>query len=130
MKTALRIAMVCSIFLLIPIHLLAGMNTPLPSWNDGPAKQSIIQFVQSVTTEGGAQFVPPAERIAVIDNDGTLWAEQPMYVQLAFAIDRVTALAPQHPEWKVKESSASALKGWTVVDMKRDWKTVLGLESR
>ena len=84
---------------------------PLPSWNDGPAKQSIVDFVAKVTKEGSPDFVPPAERIATFDNDGTLWAEQPMYFQLIFALDRVKALAPQHPEWKDKEPFASLLKG-------------------
>jgi hypothetical protein len=84
---------------------------PLPSWNDGKAKQSIIAFVAQVTKSGSPDFVPPAERIAVFDNDGTLWAEQPMYFQLFFALDRVKALAPQHPEWKDKEPFASLLKG-------------------
>ena len=83
----------------------------LPSWNDGKAKQSIIEFVAKVTKEGSSDFVPPEERIATFDNDGTLWAEQPMYVQLLFALDRVKALAPQHPEWKNKEPFASLLKG-------------------
>jgi phosphoglycolate phosphatase-like HAD superfamily hydrolase len=82
----------------------------LPSWNDGAAKKSIVEFVQKVTKEGGADFVPPAERIAVFDNDGTLWAEQPTYFQFFFALDRVKALAPQHPEWKTKEPFASLLK--------------------
>lgn len=72
----------------------------LPSWNDGPAKKSIIEFVTRVTSEGSGDFVPPAERIAVFDNDGTLWCEQPVYFQVAFAFDRIKALAPQHPEWK------------------------------
>jgi len=84
---------------------------PLPSWNDGKAKQSIIEFVAKVTKKGSSDFVPPAERIAVFDNDGTLWSEKPMYFQLFFAIDRVKALAPQHPEWKTKEPFASLLKG-------------------
>jgi phosphoglycolate phosphatase-like HAD superfamily hydrolase len=83
----------------------------LPSWNDGKAKQSIIAFVAKVTKEGSPDFVPPAERIATFDNDGTLWAEQTMYFQLLFALDRVKALAPQHPEWKDKEPFASLLKG-------------------
>jgi phosphoglycolate phosphatase-like HAD superfamily hydrolase len=83
----------------------------LPSWNDGAAKKSIVEFVAKVTKEGGPDFVPPAERIAVFDNDGTLWAEQPLPVQLYFALDRVKALAPQHPEWKTKEPFASLLKG-------------------
>jgi phosphoglycolate phosphatase-like HAD superfamily hydrolase len=84
---------------------------PLPSWNDGAAKKSIVEFVTAVTTRGGKQFVPVSERIAVFDNDGTLWAEQPMYFQLAFALDRVKVLAPKHPEWKDKEPFASLLKG-------------------
>lgn len=84
---------------------------PLPSWNNGPAKQGIISFVEKVTKEGSPAFVPPAERIATFDNDGTLWCEQPLPVQLYFALDRVKALAPQHPEWKNKEPFASLLKG-------------------
>ena len=84
---------------------------PLPSWNDGAAKKAIVEFVSKVTKEGGPEFVPSAERIATFDNDGTLWAEQPMYFQLLFALDRVKALAPQHPEWKDKEPFASLLKG-------------------
>jgi len=84
---------------------------PLPSWNDGPAKKSILSFVAKTTKRGGPDFVPPAERIATFDNDGTLWVEQPMYTQLAFALDRVKALAPLHPEWKTNEPFASLLKG-------------------
>jgi phosphoglycolate phosphatase-like HAD superfamily hydrolase len=83
----------------------------LASWNDGPAKKSITDFVERVTNEGSPDFVPPEERIATFDNDGTLWCEQPMYFQLLFALDRVKALAPQHPEWKTKEPFASLLKG-------------------
>ncbi len=83
----------------------------LPSWNDGKTKQSIIEFVAKVTEKGSPDFVPPAERIAVFDNDGTLWAEQPMYFQLLFALDCVKVLAPQHPEWTDKEPFASLLKG-------------------
>jgi phosphoserine phosphatase len=83
----------------------------LPSWNDGKTKQSILAFVEKVTTPGSPDFVPPAERIAAFDNDGTLWSEQPMYFQLFFALDRVKALAPQHPEWKNQEPFASLLQG-------------------
>ncbi len=83
----------------------------LPSWNEGPAKQSIVQFVERVTKEGSPDFVPVPERIAVFDNDGTLWSEQPVPVQFYFVADRVKALAPQHPEWKTKEPFASILKG-------------------
>ena len=89
---------------------LAQSGDPLPSWNDGESKQSIIDFVEKVSSEG-PDFVPPSERIATFDNDGTLWAEQPMYTQLFFAIDRVNELAPQHPEWKTQEPFASLMKG-------------------
>ena len=85
----------------------------MPSWHDGAAKRSIVAFVEKVTKLGGPDFVSPSERIAVFDNDGTLWAEQPLYFQLAFAIDRVKALAPQHPEWKTREPFASLLEGDT-----------------
>src|SRR5262245_28271654 len=84
---------------------------PLPSWNEGAAKHAIVAFVAKVTQEGGPDFVPPAARIATFDNDGTLWAEQPMYFQFLFAIDRVKALAPQHPEWQNQEPFTSLLKG-------------------
>jgi hypothetical protein len=90
---------------------VAHAQDPLPSWNDGKAKQTIVAFVAKVTKEGAPDFVPPAERIAVFDNDGTLWPEQPMYFQLLFALDRVKVLAPQHPEWQDKEPFASLLKG-------------------
>jgi phosphoglycolate phosphatase-like HAD superfamily hydrolase len=84
---------------------------PLPSWNDGAAKQSILDFVRRVMTEGGPDFVPVPERIATFDNDGTLWAEQPVPFQALFTLDRVKALSSQHPEWKDKEPFASLLKG-------------------
>ena len=84
---------------------------PLPSWNDGAAKQAITAFVTKTTTDGSADFVPPAERIATFDNDGTLWGEQPMYFQAFFIFDRIKQLAPTHPEWKDKEPFASVLKG-------------------
>ncbi len=84
---------------------------PLPSWHDGRAKQSIMGFVADVTREGSPRFVPAPERIAVFDNDGTLWPEQPMYFQLAFILDRVKLLAPQHPEWQEKPVFQAALKG-------------------
>ena len=84
---------------------------PLPAWNDGPAKQSIIDFVTKVTTSGSPDFVPVPERIATFDNDGTLWCEKPLPVQLYFALDRVKTLAPAHPEWETNEPFASILKG-------------------
>jgi phosphoglycolate phosphatase-like HAD superfamily hydrolase len=89
----------------------AQTKDPLPSWNEGAAKQSIVDFVKRVTTPGSKDFVPVPERIAVFDNDGTLWCEQPMPVQFYFALDRVKQLAPQHPEWKTQEPFASLLKG-------------------
>src|SRR3954454_1176850 len=76
---------------------------PLPSWNEGPTKKAILDFVDRTTKEGSPDFIPVEERIACFDNDGTLWAEQPLYFQLAFVLDRVKTLAPQHPEWKTKE---------------------------
>lgn len=84
---------------------------PLPSWNDTIPKKAIVAFVEKVTKEGSPDFVPVPERIATFDNDGTLWVEQPMYFQFLFALDRVKALAPNHPEWKDKEPFASLLKG-------------------
>jgi hypothetical protein len=102
---------------LVLIGVLAVTTTvarapdPLPSWKDGKAKQSIIDFVTKVTKPGSPDFVPVAERIAVFDNDGTLWCEQPLPVQAFFAFDRVKALAPQHPEWKTNQPFASILKG-------------------
>jgi phosphoserine phosphatase len=83
----------------------------LPSWNDTAPKKAIVAFVEKVTKEGSPDFVPVPKRIAVFDNDGTLWCEQPVPVQLFFALDRIKALAPQHPEWKTKEPFASLLKG-------------------
>ena len=86
-------------------------SDPLPSWNDGTAKQAIEAFVDRVTTAGGAEFVAPNERIAVFDNDGTLWAEQPLYFQFAFALDRVRELAPQHPDWRERQPFKTVLDG-------------------
>ncbi|HKI19118.1 MAG TPA: HAD family hydrolase, partial [Isosphaeraceae bacterium] len=101
-------ALVSAVFFTITVSQAAD---PLPSWNDGPAKQSIITFVEKVTKPGSPDFVPVPERIATFDNDGTLWCEQPAPVQFYFALDRVKVLAPQHPEWKTKEPFASLLKG-------------------
>ncbi|HWS39788.1 MAG TPA: HAD family hydrolase [Arenimonas sp.] len=84
---------------------------PLPSWNEGTSKHSIIEFVKTTTEKRSENFVPEAERIAVFDNDGTLWAEQPMYFQAFFIFDRIKALAPQHPEWQTLEPFASVLRG-------------------
>jgi len=90
---------------------IARAADSLPSWNDGASKARIVDFVQSVTDPTSKQYVSPAERIAVFDNDGTLWSEQPMYFQLAFILDRVKALAPKHPEWRKQEPFKSVLAG-------------------
>lgn len=84
---------------------------PLPSWNEGPVKKAILDFVTKTTKEGSPDFIPVEQRIACFDNDGTLWAEQPIYFQFAFVLDQVKALAPQHPEWKTKEPFRSVLNG-------------------
>lgn len=91
--------------------VVRSADDPLPSWNEGSVKQTITNYVSGVTKEGGPDFVQPAERIAVFDNDGTLWAEQPMYFQVQFALDRVKALAPQHPEWKNQQPFKAFLEG-------------------
>ncbi len=88
-----------------------AQGDPLPSWNDGKAKQSILDFVAAVTREGSPDFVPAPQRVATFDNDGTLWVEQPMYTQLAFALDRVKALAPMHPEWANQQPFKAVLDG-------------------
>ena len=93
------------------LHATWAQTDPLPSWNAGVAKQSIFAFVQTVTDRASPQFVPPEHRIATFDNDGTLWSEQPVYFQLAFALDRVKALAPQHPEWKTRQPFKAVLDG-------------------
>ncbi len=93
---------VLALFLLSTVSFTANAE-PLESWNDTVAKQAIVAFVEKVTDEGSPDYVPPAERIATFDNDGCLWAEQPAYFQLFFAIDRVKAIAPQHPEWKTQQ---------------------------
>jgi len=99
------------LFALLLIVSLSAVADPLLSWNDGPTRQAITDFVTAVTTEAGADYVPPAERIAVFDNDGTLWIEQPMYVQLAFVLDRLKAMAPEHPQWQEEQPFKAALEG-------------------
>ncbi len=95
----------------VPGPAFSQAADPLPSWNDGQAKQSILDFVAAATTQGSPSFVPTEQRIATFDNDGTLWCEQPMYVQLAFALDRVRLLAPIHPDWREKQPFKAALDG-------------------
>lgn len=108
MHFIVRALMLSFLSLLLPA---AGLADPLPSWNDGAAKSSIETFVARVTDPASADFVRPEERIAVFDNDGTLWVEQPMYTQLAFALDRVRELAPSHPEWQANPTLKAAIDG-------------------
>ena len=102
--------------ILIALLLMSGClqdekpSDPLPSWNDGAARTSIVEFVQAVSDQNGPDFVPVPERIAVFDNDGTLWSEKPMYFQLVFAIDRVKELADDHPEWKTTQPFQAVLE--------------------
>ncbi|MEJ2366010.1 MAG: HAD family hydrolase [Deltaproteobacteria bacterium] len=123
MKRKLTAVMVLVFWL--AIASLATAADPLPSWNEGKAKQSIFDFVQRVTAPESKDFVPEPERVAVFDNDGTLWVEQPMYPQLFFALDRVKELAPQHPEWKEKEPFASLLRGDVKTALKGGHKAIL-----
>lgn len=101
------------LFLIISFFLSGEVKAenPLPSWNDGTAKESIITFVEQVTDKNSETYVKPQERIAVFDNDGTLWAEKPIYFQLAFVVDRIKELAPQHPEWKTEQPYKAVLEG-------------------
>jgi len=100
-----------AVLLFVAAAASAHADDPLPSWEEVKSKHAIMKFVEQVTAEGTSDFVPVSERIAVFDNDGTLWAEQPAYFQLLFAIDRVKALSNSHPEWKTEEPFASLLKG-------------------
>jgi phosphoglycolate phosphatase-like HAD superfamily hydrolase len=100
-----------SLLMLTIAALNFAQSNPLPSWNDGATKNSILNFVARVTKPGGPEFVPVEQRIATFDNDGTLWVEQPMYVQLAFAFARVKELSPQHPEWKTTQPFQGVLEG-------------------
>ncbi|MCG6971506.1 MAG: haloacid dehalogenase-like hydrolase [Desulfobacterales bacterium] len=110
MRIALKRGICCVVFaVLLAAITAAAQADPLPSWNDGKTKSAIVEFVQKVTDKSSPQFVPAAERIATFDNDGTLWPEHPMYTQLAFALDRIKALAPQHPEWKTKQPFKAVL---------------------
>jgi len=100
-----------ALFIIATLTARAQAVDPLPSWNDTASKARVMAFVQAVTESGGKDFVAPTDRIAVFDNDGTLWSEQPMYFQLAFALDRVKAMAPKHPEWKTKQPFKAAIEG-------------------
>ncbi len=96
---------------LIALPLLVNAADPLPAWRDGPSKQAITRFVDAVTSEGSKDFVVPTKRIAVFDNDGTLWSEQPVYFQMLFAFDEAKRLAPEHPEWKNEQPFKALLEG-------------------
>jgi haloacid dehalogenase-like hydrolase len=109
-RLGLAIAVTALTFL--PMGRLSNAQTdPLPSWNDGPARKAVLEFVRAAADPAGPGFVPVEERIATFDNDGTLWVEQPIYTQVAFAFDRVSKLAPGHPEWKMEEPFRSILSG-------------------
>ncbi|MGE8567818.1 MAG: HAD family hydrolase [Achromobacter sp.] len=112
MNLPVRFAQRCYAMLaLLLIACAAHAQTALPSWNEGPSRQAILEFVDAVTKEGGPDYVAPVDRIAVFDNDGTLWSEQPMYFELIFAMDELKVLAPQHPEWKREQPYKAALEG-------------------
>ncbi|HUU25803.1 MAG TPA: HAD family hydrolase [Methyloceanibacter sp.] len=111
MMTNLFRPVIALIAILVIVPASAQDSDPLPAWNDGPTKQAIVDFVVKVTEPESGDYVPPQDRVATFDNDGTLWLEQPMYVQLAFALDRVKELAPEHPEWKNKQPFKAALDG-------------------
>lgn len=110
-------SLVCLLSLMLmvvsPLSCVAqsAPTDPLPSWNEGSAKKAILDFVARTTTVGSPDYVMVEDRIATFDNDGTLWVEQPIYTQFVFALDRVKALAPQHPEWKEKPPFKAVLEG-------------------
>ena len=108
-KSSVRsLAFLIAVWLVVPAQ---AADDPLASWNDGPAKQAILDFVKATTTEGSPTYVPPEDRIATFDQDGTLWVEHPLYAQAMFALDRVHELAPKHPEWKKKQPFKAVLAG-------------------
>ena len=109
MRNRLTNTLILGLMLALPLTASGGPPNPLPSWNDGPAKQRIMDFVTQVTNPNGPGYVEPEQRIATFDNDGTLWSEKPVYFQLLFAMDRVKALAPEHPEWKDKQPFKAVL---------------------
>jgi len=110
-KERLSRCCVCFFFIVWPLIWASAQTDPLPSWNDTASKKAVVAFVEKVTKEGSADFVSADRRIATFDNDGTLWVEQPMYVQLAFVLDRVKQLAPEHPEWKTTQPFKGVLEG-------------------
>jgi hypothetical protein len=106
----LRVSLLVLAVGLLGVPEFRAASDPLPSWNDGAARRAIVEFVEATTKASGPDFVPPAERIAVFDNDGTLWVEHPIYTQLAFELERVKALAPEHPEWTTTQPFQAALE--------------------
>lgn len=113
-RSSLRLAAMAAVTLIYLIPTVAAGASggdPLPSWNEGATRSAIVEFVERVTTEGSAHFVPPPERIATFDNDGTLWSEQPVYFQGLFALERIRAIANEHPEWRSTEPFRSAVAG-------------------
>src|SRR3954463_14751345 len=114
----------------LPRRSAADSPPALPSWNDGPAKQAILDFVKRVTTPGGPDLVPPEDRIATFDLDGTLWVEHPLYGQAMFALDRVRTLAPEHPEWTTRDPFAAVLSGdlaQVAHFSEKDWTEIVGV---
>jgi len=118
------LAFLAALALGIPV---SAQTDPLPSWNDGDAKSAIVKFIADTTSAGSPGFVPPDERIATFDNDGTLWAEQPLYFQFLFGIDRIKALAPKHPDWKTTEPYKSVLEGHVEKALAQGDKAVLSI---
>ena len=108
-RFALRCRWLLAACLCLCLQVATATTDPLPSWTEGASKQAIVDFVRQVTSSDSADFVAPDERIAVFDNDGTLWSEKPAYFQLLFAIDRIRKLAPQHPEWKTTQPFKAVL---------------------
>jgi phosphoglycolate phosphatase-like HAD superfamily hydrolase len=119
------------LLVLLAVFAAAGVGLaqtdPLASWNDGAAKQAIVKFVAETTKTGAPGFIPPDRRIATFDNDGTLWAEQPLYFQFAFGLDRIKALAPQHPDWKTTEPYKSVLEGHVEKALAQGDKAILSI---
>lgn len=109
MRSVIR-PLIALVAILVVSPALSQESDPLPSWNDGPSKQAILDFVTKVTEPESGDYVLPADRIATFDNDGTLWVEQPVYTQLVFALDRVKELAPEHPEWKEQQPFKAVLE--------------------
>src|SRR5438094_2874170 len=111
MKPAIVKSLLVAVMLTVLSSSLARADDPLASWNDGPAKQAILEFVKATTTQGSPQFVPPEERIATFDQDGTLWVEHPMYTQVTYCLERVPALVGKKPEWKNREPFKTVVYG-------------------